>query len=75
MDTSFLAAAVTTIALMYLSPRSHAILSLLFFILAFFMLLLTFFLAPGWIKTLVFLAGWGWANYLCKRNQCSSPDK
>ncbi|MEO1210312.1 MAG: hypothetical protein AAFX78_12290 [Cyanobacteria bacterium J06638_20] len=73
MDTSFFAAAAITLVLMYLSPRSPAILSLLFFVLAFFMLLVSFFLAPSWIKTLVFLAGWGWASYLCKQNHCSSP--
>lgn len=72
MHTPFLAATTITLVLAYLSIRSQAIMALLFIVLTFFMLLLSVALAPGWLKTLVLLAGLFWSYQLCQGDQCGS---
>ena len=72
MNTSFLSATIITLILAYLSIRSQAIVSLLFIVLTFFMLLLSVALAPDWLKTVVLLAGLAWSYRLCQGDQCGS---
>lgn len=72
MNTPFVAATTITLVLAYLSIRSQAIMSVLFIVLSFFMLLLSVALAPAWLKTIVLLTGLFWSYYLCRGNQCGS---
>jgi hypothetical protein len=61
MNMSFSAVALLTLALVYLSLRSPAILSVFCLVSAFFTLLLSLFLAPAWGKTLILLTGLWWS--------------
>lgn len=72
MDLPFLTASAFALAAIYLSLHTQAILSLLFFVLAFFTLVLSFVLAPGLIKVVVLLAGLWFALHLCRDGECSS---
>ncbi|NER83960.1 MAG: hypothetical protein F6K42_31340 [Leptolyngbya sp. SIO1D8] len=71
MDKPFLAATTTTLILAYLSIRSQAIWSLLCLVLAFFTLLLSLALAPGWFRLLILLAGLWW-SYQCPDSTLNS---
>jgi hypothetical protein len=72
MNLPFIAASAATLVSIYLSLHTQAILSLLFFVIAFFTLVLSFILAPGLIKFVVLLAGLWFALYLCQDSECGS---
>lgn len=72
MDISFLAAAALTLLLVYLGFHSPSIVSLLCFVLVFFLLPLCFALAPFLFKVSIMVAGLVWAQRLCWRNRCDS---
>lgn len=70
MDASFVIALGVALIAAYLSRHTQEIVSLFFLVIALLSALISFVLAPRFIKILLLLAGFLWAQQLCRLNDC-----